>query len=80
MHEISYQVVYAPDYPSENGLSHAYFAHVKIDGNEMIQYRLISLHPASGCLIDHSARIGDVEIPQEIVLEAERLVWRIKQA
>jgi hypothetical protein len=79
MPEISYQVVYSPDYPSEAGLSHAYFTHVGIDGQTMIQYRLISLHPASGCLIDHNARIGDVEIPQEIVVEAERLVWRINQ-
>ena len=79
MPEISYQITHSPDYPCADGLHHAYFAHIMVDGNPYSQYNLISSHLAAGCLIDHESRIVDVEIPEEITLMAQRLVWRMVQ-
>lgn len=75
MAEITTQITYASDYPTEDGIAHAYFADALVDGSLTYSNELISFHSATGCLIDHESRKGEVEIPAEILLRFRRYVW-----
>jgi hypothetical protein len=81
MPEATWWVTYHDDYPTDNGLSHVYFANA--DCGDM-KFRFLSIpdyppHLAKDCLIDHSARIADVIIPESVKLEIKQQHWRNAQ-
>lgn len=73
--ETTWWVTFHNDYPGPDGPMHAYFANADC-GETMIRLKVISSHPADGCLIDHQSRISDVDIPNDFKLELAIHHWR----
>jgi hypothetical protein len=74
--ELQYFVTYYPDYPGSNGDEHVFFLNAK-DSTDFVVYSNLYLesHRATSCLIDHEARLADINIPEEAKLRILQAVW-----
>jgi hypothetical protein len=79
---ITWWVTFEPDYPSANGLMHVYCANADVE-NTPIGSRFDVIpnteHPADNCFIDHSSRLGDIEIPEEMKSKLKLQYWMYRK-
>jgi len=74
MPEATWWVTYHDNYPGKDGVCHGYFANADC-GHTQIRNAVIEIHLAAGCLIDHQARISEVEIPEWVKKDLEQIHW-----
>ena len=78
MYESVWEIKYYPDFPDASGLQHVFWAigTGKISNGSEFQFReIVSMHEASGCMIDHESRMSDLTIPDEIKFKFYKDLW-----